>query len=168
MSAAALRVVAAGPKRAEGHRTKAEKAKGVSLSPQAPAEPDWLEWFPPMRGDRVTTAEMAKARDRAKREWAAVVPVLDAVGLLATVDETLLTDHCVTVARIFLCERDVSRRGMVVESERGHVRNPSVSAANQYRQHLRHTMAQLGLTPAARAAMHGRSSGGEEGDDPFD
>jgi P27 family predicted phage terminase small subunit len=149
-----------------GHRTKRQLERGVKLPPGAPAEPDWGERFGPVPGDRRLSAEAARARARASREWQTVVPVLDAMGLLAQIDATVLEDWCTLVARLDQCERDITRRGLIMADGR---RNSSTMAAQGIRQRMGRIEGQLGLTPVARDQMRGnpREAGNGEGS-PFD
>lgn len=145
-----------------GHSTKAELEAGIELPPSTPFEPDWLEV---MAGD---DAEDELGRRYAKAEWDRVVPVLDAVGVLASIDQALVVDHCLTVGRVVMCERDISRKGISVKGERGFQKNPSVTAAAQYRAHLRYTQSVLGLTPSSRASLRSKGAAGEDNSSPFD
>lgn len=131
------------------HRTRAELDRGLKVRPEAPAEPDWREWFPVVqKGDAKPVNE--KARRDARAVWQRVVPVLDASGVLSTLDLDLLTDVCVTVVRLRQCERDISISGLRLEGDRGQVRNPNVVSAKQYRDQLRYLAGQLGLSPVER------------------
>jgi P27 family predicted phage terminase small subunit len=140
-----------------GHQTKAKLERGVRLPPGAPAEPRWAEIFGPPRGRDPGAvrlrAEAERCRKMAREEWRAVVPVLDAMGLLATVDLAVLRDWCILVARLDQAERDISRRGLILE-ETGR-RNPATMAAQGMRQRMGRIEAQLGLTPLARDQMRG-------------
>jgi P27 family predicted phage terminase small subunit len=187
--------------------------RGMRLPPEAPAEPSWLEWFPPVKVPKAPAkppagpgrlrkgatdeeiaahsqaklahllevfayraavrarqealqlrAEAARCRTIAKAAWRAVVPVLDQQGILATIDAEALTDYAVLVARKDQAERDISRRGLNVEGERGLVKNPSVSALNGIRSALRDLRTKLGLTPLDRDRINPREGGGDEGD----
>lgn len=196
-----------------GKRPAEELESGVQLKPQAPDEPRWLDWWPPVRvptktklqdrwpvemvegkfthieddGKRRALAEARqewmihneisqherarkenqRARDVAKAEWNRIVPVLDAQGLLSVVDAEVLTDYVRVVARLDQCERDISRNGMWTEGERGAVKNPCVTAANQLRGQLKFYLGELGLTPVARDQL---KPGGpnDDGGSPFD
>lgn len=146
-----------------GHRTRRELDQ-LKLPPGAPPEPAWLELFPAVRGDRTRAADTKLARERARREWRLVVKVLDRQGLLAAVDEAVLTDHCVVVASMLLANRDIARRGVWIPSERGSSKNPSVTALAQLRAQLRFTVRELALSPRARAEF-GMAGAPEVGDD---
>jgi P27 family predicted phage terminase small subunit len=138
-----------------GHQSKAKLDPGLVLAADPPAEPDWGRWFPPVPDESERSADATAARELARAEWLAIVPVLAAQGILSQVDGTVLADHCVVAARIALCEQDITRHGVWVEGERGAQKNPSTTAANQYRTQLRHTMSVLGLTPHARQLLKG-------------
>lgn len=175
-----------------GHRPL---RSGLQLAPSPPAEPEWRAWFPDLEvppadplavglaedGDEEAAAavrrrhaaaaahaELVWVRDVARREWRRIVPVLAAQRLLSVVDRATLADHCVVVARIAQAERDISRRGLWVDGERGAVKNPSVTAVNQYRTMLRWSVGALGLSPSARAELEPPEDPGGHGDDPFD
>lgn len=146
-----------------GHRPIPE---GVKLPPADLEEPNWLDVWPAVR-DRSQQAVNRRAREVARREWRRVVPVLKYTAGLATVDVTILTDYCICVARIDECERDMSRRGMLIEGERGWQKNGSTTVAGQYRTQLRAYIGELGLSPSSRGRIAPPKDGGDE-DDPFD
>jgi len=150
-----------------GKHGKERLEGGVKLRPEAPDEPDWLVLFPPVRGERALESESKVARELARAEWRRVVPVLDAQGLLATVDRQVLVDYCTVVARLTLAERDISRRGLTLSGPQGEKLNPHVTAATQYRTAQHRYMGQLGLTPVSRDQLRPRDGGPQE-DDPFD
>jgi len=103
----------------------------------------------------------------ARREWRRVVPVLTISAGLGIVDLSILTDYCVCVARIDQCERDISRRGLLMEGERGWQKNGSTTIAGQYRQQLARYIGELGLSPSARGRLTPPESGPDD-DDVFD
>lgn len=94
-----------------------------------------------------------RCRDVARDEWRRVVPILEAQGLLATVDRQTLLEWCRVVARIDQAERDISEHGMWVQGERGAVKNPATTALNQLRGQEKFLMGELGLTPRARDGL---------------
>lgn len=163
-----------------GKRSKDKLDAQVVFPPGVPAEPDWSVWFPGADAkvtgrddaaiaERARLADLKLAIEVCRRTWADKVPLLDAQGFLSTADLEVLTDLCVSQARLLLLERDISSFGAAVDGERGVQKNPSVTAANQYRTHLRFVWAQLYLTPAARARGAGNGGGnGDDDEDPFD
>lgn len=152
-----------------GQHPKSRLERGLRLPPAAPPEPDWTVRFGPVRGKPELTEDAKRARERARREWRLIVPVLDAMGLLANVDATVLEDWCTLAARLDQCEREITRRGLILE-DTGR-RNPATMAAQAIRQRMGRLEGQLGLTPLARDQMRGDTRGAAaDGDDdsPFD
>jgi P27 family predicted phage terminase small subunit len=149
-----------------GHKAMDELDRQVVLPPGAPDEPDWRTWFPAMSGRNSKDHQLA--RDLCRAQWRKLVPPLDAAGVLAEVDGQVLVDHCICWARIVLGERVISAEGFSSEGERGTVKNPAVTAVNQYRTQLRYTLVQLGLTPAARSRLTAREGGADGSEDAFD
>ena len=182
-----LKVVEGNP----GHEAVAALAGGLKLKPEAPAEPDWSEWFPVKSGVVVPrkrpkeTAAQTRAREdaaalrrwldsenrwgraEASKAWRRVVDVLDAQGLLASLDLFLLSDLCVTWVRVQQAERDISTNGLRQRGERGWQRNGSITTAKAYRDHFRFLVGQFGLSPVARDGMPGDGSD-EDAGSPFD
>lgn len=187
--------------------------RGVALEAIAPEEPDWRQWWPPVRVPtkrqleqrhslevvegslshieddvkrvHLTIARQAwlierdrsqaqqqqrvnkRAREVARRTWQRVVPQLARQGLLTIVDEDVLRDYVIVVTRLDECERNVSDLGIWQRGERGAMKNPATTVANQLRQTMKFYVGELGLTPVARDAMTPReAAGGEE--DGFD
>lgn len=137
------------------------------LPPAPPTMPRWEHVFPfPRVADvpdaaerRLRETEVRRLREVARKAWLAVVPDLDDAGLLARVDVAVLTDYCAVVAQIDGAVRDVARRGTWAVGERGVVKNPSVTALNQYRTALRAYVAELGLAPSSRKDLTGTTAG---------
>lgn len=167
----------------EGNPGKRPVKERAELPPAAPDEPDWSELFPSKPPEKTrrkldklerlarSEQEEAAAVDVrcclvAAQEWRRIVPVLDAQGLLSTVDLTVLRDFCICWARIDMCERDISKNGVWVMGERGQQKNPSTTAANQYRTQLKFYVGELGLSPSSRVEGQGETDGEE--DNPYD
>lgn len=146
-----------------GHRPINE---GVVLPPAELEEPDWLDTWPVVK-DKDQLAVNRRGREVARREWRRIVPVLRHTAGLAAVDATILTDYCVCVARIDECERDISRRGLQVEGERGWQKNGATTVAGQYRTQLKAYIGELGLSPSARGRLT-PPKGNDDDEDPFD
>jgi P27 family predicted phage terminase small subunit len=147
-----------------GHQAIPES---VMLAPEDLDEPDWLESFP-----TVPDVELQKvnrrAREVARREWRRVAPVLKLKAGLAEVDTEIVRDYCICVARIDQCERDISTRGMIIEGERGWMKNGSTTVVSQYRSQLKTYIRELGLSPSARASIPPPAKDGDDDGDPFD
>jgi len=110
---------------------------GVKAEPKAPIEPDFVA----LLGE---TSQAITARV----EWQRVVPQLDTLGLVALLDERLLTDYCIACAQLDAANFAVARDGFGVESK-----NPAVTAANQIRGQLKFYISELGLSPTSRMRM---------------
>jgi P27 family predicted phage terminase small subunit len=145
----------------EGNPGKRPIQEGLKLPPAELAEPDWAETF-----DGVDV-ENSRCRTVARREWRRVVPVLKYTAGLAEVDVAALLDYCVCVARIDQCERDLSRNGLLRETERGFVKNPSTTIVSQYRAQYKIYLREFGLSPSARVSIKPPGDDDDD-DDPFD
>jgi P27 family predicted phage terminase small subunit len=150
-----------------GH--KALREGGLGLPPEAPREPNWVQWFPAAaRGAAKEPRALVNKRCRevARRAWRLIVPQLDSQGILVKIDALVLQDLCLVAARIDQAERDVSEHGIWVMGERGAQKNPSMTALHQLRTQFKFYSGQLGLTPVARDAL----TGGADDDDnsPYD
>lgn len=151
----------------EGNQAKQPVREGVRLPPADLTEPDWLDTWPDDVFDLGRAEINQRAREVAAREWKRVVPVLRLTAGLGAVDATILADYCICVARIDECERELSRRGMLIEGERGWQKNGASTIATQYRTQLRSYIGELGLSPSARGRIPPPKDGDDE-DDPFD
>jgi P27 family predicted phage terminase small subunit len=180
----------------EGNPGKRPVREGVKLPPATLAEPDWSSFFPTLRmppkpraprgaddeelkeyrrevqvWQRLKLAQEAAqfGREVAGREWQRVVPVLQQMAGLTSVDRSTAVDYCVCVARLEWCERQLSIEGLVTMGQRGPCRNPLTTIASQYRTQLKAYIGELGLSPSARGRLT-PPEGGDDGDedDPFD
>jgi hypothetical protein len=149
-----------------GHRPITDSPK---LPPAKPPEPDWIAIFPATRGmDRGLREVATRCRRIARENWRQWARVLWAGGLLSEVDSITLMEAAVTVAQLDAATRDVTKRGLWVMSERGAVRNPSMTAAAQLRTALKFYIGVLGLAPAARVGLVVARDPGVDDDDVFD
>ena len=90
----------------------------------------------------------------ARLEWRRVVPILTTFKILSPVDRRALADYCLCAARLDECEADISARGLLIDGERGKVKNPAAQLARQYRTELRQWCKSFGLTPDSRGRMN--------------
>lgn len=104
------------------------------LPPTAPRCPTWLN-------------------REAKAEWRRIVPQLDKFGLLATIDRGELTAYCVAWATFVEASRLVDRLGLVVEGERGFVKNPALQIMRDQAAIVRAFGSDFGLSPSARTHL---------------
>lgn len=148
------------------HLTRAELDRGARFPPGVPPEPEWSETFPLVCNDARLTAQSRRCRLVASRVWRLVVPELDGMGLLSTVDGGALLDLATCAARIDQCERQLSAEGPVDALGRRH---PASILVRGYRSHLSWLEVQFGLSPKAREALHGASDVvPDAGDGTFD
>lgn len=155
----------------EGNPGKRPVKDGLQLPPSELEEPDWLQTFPTIRGKGGLVAhrqaENRRAREVARREWRRVVPILKHTAGLTAVDAAALHDYCVCVARIDQCEREISRRGMLLEGERGWQKNGATTVVSQYRAQYKIYLREFGLSPSARVGISPPGDD-DDGDDAFD
>ncbi|WP_418956835.1 P27 family phage terminase small subunit [Streptomyces tritici] len=144
----------------EGTFRPDRNSEGARFAPSEPVEPDWDELLP---GD---SAE--DVRGKARDVWRRTIPALVvAAGLTDSQRETAI-EYCLTVARLWQAERELSRTGLVVETERGNVKSPWVTIAHQYRSHFRSLVGELGLSPASATRITPPDFGGDDDGDVFD
>jgi P27 family predicted phage terminase small subunit len=150
----------------EGTFRADRQTEGARFAPQDPVEPDWSDVFP--SAARGALAKEAKElREYAAALWVRIVPALViSTGLTETQRETVV-DYVITATRIWQGERALTRQGMVVQTERGMVKNPWTSVLNAYRSHFRSLTGELGLSPSAAARITPPETGDDE-DDTFD
>lgn len=151
----------------EGNPGHQKIPESVMLAAEDPDEPDWSESFPTVT-EVTQQAVNRRAREVARRTWRRVAPVLVKSMGLAEVDQDVLRDYCVCVARIDQCERDISVRGMLIQGERGWQKNGSTTVVAQYRGQLRSYIRELGLSPSSRSSIPPPKGLDDDGTDPFD
>ncbi len=144
----------------EGNPGKRPVRDSVVLPPSALREPEWESLIVGK------AADVKHAREVARDLWRKLAPTLSrSVGLVGEQQETL-ADYCLTWARIVQGERALSREGVVVQTERGMVKNPWTTVLNQYRAHFRSLVGELGLSPASATRLTRPETSDES--DPFD
>lgn len=89
----------------------------------------------------------------AKRLWRDLAPPLERLGLLTETDGTAFGDLCLCLARLRQAEEVVTERGLLVEGERGMVKNPACQLAREYRASAQKWAGRFGLTPADRGSL---------------
>ncbi|MFI8263671.1 P27 family phage terminase small subunit [Streptomyces sp. NPDC085665] len=138
----------------EGTFRPDRNSEGAKFVPTDPVEPDWVELLP---GE-----DSGDVRDKARDVWRRTIPALVlSAGLTDSQRETAI-EYCVTVARLWQAERELSRHGLVVETERGNVKSPWVTIAHQYRSHFRSLVGELGLSPASATRITPPDLGGDD------
>ncbi|MFI8398692.1 P27 family phage terminase small subunit [Streptomyces sp. NPDC085463] len=101
-------------------------------------------------------------RGKARDVWRRTIPALVvAAGLTDSQRETAI-EYCLTVARLWQAEREPSRAGLAVETERGNVKSPWVTIADQYRSYFCSLVGELGLSPASATRITSPNFGGDD------
>jgi P27 family predicted phage terminase small subunit len=111
--------------------------------------------------------------DEARAEWERVVPELDRLGLLKTIDGAALTAYCMVWDRFVTATAIVAVEGMVVrdvDAEKGReklYRHPALLTAEAASKELRAWASEFGLTPSAEQRLAGaKDDDGDQGN-PF-
>jgi P27 family predicted phage terminase small subunit len=104
--------------------------------------------------------------DEAEAEWQRIVPELEAMGLLTTVDRGVLIRYCQAWADWVTANEKLAASGMLIRGRRDAlVRNPLWLLRNDAEAVLSDLGKQLGLTPAARLRQDIKHDMPEEEDD---
>lgn len=104
--------------------------------------------------------------DEAQAEWQRIVPELEAMGLLTTVDRGVLMRYCQAWADWVTANEKLAASGMLIRGRRDAlVRNPLWLLRNDAEAVLSDLGKQLGLTPAARLRQDIKHDMPEEEDD---
>lgn len=104
----------------------------------------------------------------ARELWDQVVPELQRLQLLKPIDQASLTALCLTWERLCTAQRIIKRDGMVIETERGPVKNPAVLIVEAASKELRAWSSEFGLTPSSEGRL-GKLAAPDDADDdnPF-
>ena len=89
----------------------------------------------------------------AQAEWARLTGLLCERGALDAIDQVALADYLTCWQRLSEAESDIEARGLLVEGDRGPVKNPACQLARQYRTALAAWSKEFGLTPASRLRL---------------
>jgi P27 family predicted phage terminase small subunit len=105
-------------------------------TPKRPACPNWLN------------AE-------AKAEWRRIVPELERLNLLTTIDRAALATYCQTWARYVEAEAKIAQYGSVLKSGKSdYVQvSPYATISRQCSQIIKAFAAEFGLTPSSRSRI---------------
>ncbi len=87
----------------------------------------------------------------AKREWRRIVPVIDAMGILTTVDRAVLVRYCTAWADWVELDAQIAKSSRLIQGRDGNlVRNPLWLLRRDAAAEVAALSVQLGLTPVAR------------------
>lgn len=113
-----------------------------------PTAPDWLA-------------------GEARRMWDDVVAELSRLKLLKPIDAGALSAYCVTWQRFVDASAIVARTGLVLDTEKGPVKNPAVLIVEAASKELRAWSAEFGLTPSAESRLGKAEAPDGQDDNPF-
>lgn len=132
-----------------GRKPKPPELKLVEGNPGHRAIPDNTPKPPPKRPSRPSWI-----LPEAKREWNRIVPQLERLGLLTSVDRAALAGYCQAWARYRQAEEMLDAEGFASTNANGNVlQHPAVSISRNMLQQVRAFAAEFGLTPSSRGRI---------------
>lgn len=121
----------------EGNPGKRRLVAPPKAPPSRPRCPSWLS-------------------DYAKTEWRRVVPVLDGLGLLTTIDRSTLAAYCESVATFKAATAIVADKGVLVQGRKGEaVKNPALQVQRDAARNIAQFSSMFGLSPSDRVRLTG-------------
>lgn len=87
--------------------------------------------------------------------WNDTCKALDEIGILSASDVFILEMYCTSYAEYLKLTEVVRKEGFTVDNRSGKAANPNANAWEKAKSSVLRCMAQLGLTPAARAKLNG-------------
>lgn len=103
----------------------------------------------------------------AREMWDQVVAELQRLQLLKPIDRAALTALCLTWERLCEAQRIVERDGMVIDTEKGPVKNPAVMILEAASKELRAWSSEFGLTPSSEGRLGIQVPDDADDDNPF-
>ncbi len=92
-----------------------------------------------------------------KAEWRRIVPELEAIWLVATIDRALLAGLCECWSTWVACEKVIREEGRTFRSPNGHIcQRPEVAIGGRALKDLTRLGAEFGLSPSARSRLEVR------------
>lgn len=100
--------------------------------------------------------------DEAVAEWERIVPELERLGMLATIDRAELAAYCQSWSEYVAATKLVREQGTIVPSKQGTQKNPNCAVQNEAWARFHKTAIMFGLNPSSRSTMvaPGVSKGG--------
>jgi P27 family predicted phage terminase small subunit len=90
----------------------------------------------------------------AQKEWRQKIPGLRAMGMLSTVDLTLLETWCSASGDFRVAELEIKKNGMVIKDDHGNLRrSPWTILKSKATQELKGLASEFGFSPAARPRL---------------
>lgn len=122
---------------------------------------------PELGWKRLPPTAPAWLEGEARRMWDDVVAELSRLGLLKPIDEGALAAYCVTWQRFVDASEIVARTGLVLDTEKGPVKNPAVLIVESASKELRAWSAEFGLTPSSESRLGKTEAPDGDDDNPF-
>jgi P27 family predicted phage terminase small subunit len=127
-------------------------------------QPTALKILKGTRADRINRNEPKKLDEKPQKselldahgqaEWDRIVPKLEAMGVLSSIDESSLNQYCMTYSRWRKAQIMIGRSGMVLKSQRGGLRvSPFVQIAIKAEEAMARFHADFGCTPSSRSRL---------------
>lgn len=89
----------------------------------------------------------------ASRIWDETCAALDEIGILSASDTFIIEMYCTSYAEYLKLTELVRKEGFVVQNRSGAAANPNANAWEKSKSAVLRCMAQMGLTPSARAKL---------------
>jgi len=90
----------------------------------------------------------------AKGEWRRIVPRLEAMGVLSTIDRAAIATYCEAWSDFVKWTAWLKKKGHTYSGPNGaSCARPEVGYRDKARQEMRHLLAEFGLSPASRAGL---------------
>jgi P27 family predicted phage terminase small subunit len=119
-----------------GTYRKDRRKREMELKTDLPACPAWLS-------------------DNAKKEWNRIVKEMGSLGIITTLDRTVLAMHCQYIADYLEAKKIIDDEGMTNKTSNGNIiQHPAVGIKNTAFLGIMKTAVELGLTPSARCRLH--------------
>ena len=87
---------------------------------------------------------------RAKTHWVDIVPKLKEAGVMTVMDTHALGMYCELYAVWVQAVGELEKDGVIIESERGHVRSPWFDVSMKTMEQMKKMLTEFGMTPASR------------------
>ncbi len=105
----------------------------------------------------------------AKAEWRRMVPILESMGLLSTLDMAALSAYCQAYGRWQQAEREMKRltkkgtTGLLIKTMQGnYIQNPLLGIISRNIQLMHKFITEFGLSPSARSPIQVDQTDGEQ------
>lgn len=88
-----------------------------------------------------------------RAEWERVVPQLQALGILSTIDQSMLADYCTAHALAVNATKKYQREGMTIKVNGQLQKHPAVKIAQEARSQAARLAGEFGLSPSSRTRI---------------